>query len=106
MSVDNRQIPTTERLALALEQAGAPPYMIERARNGYYDDYTSPLAGPIMQLVADARAEGLSRIAERAADGEFDGTREESDAWAHSPEGQATFRQVFGRGSADNGQGE
>lgn len=102
----SRQVPTTERLALALEAAGAPPYMVKRARSGYYDDYRSPLAGPIMQLVADAKAAGLVDIATRAAHGEFDGTREEADAWAHSAEGQATFSQFFGRGPIDNGQGE
>lgn len=101
-----QQVPTTERLALALEAAGAPPYMVQRARQGYYDDYKSPLAGPIMQLVADATAERLPEIATRAADGEFDGTREEADEWARSAEGQETFRKFFGHGPTDNGQGE
>lgn len=101
-----RQMPTTERLALALEQAGAPPYMVQRAREGYYDDYRSPLAGPIMQLVADAKTERLWDIATRAANGEFDGTREEAEEWAWSAEGQETFRRFFGSGPTYNGQGE
>ncbi len=36
----------------------------------------------------------LRQLAQRVLDGEFDATREESDAWAASPEGQETFRQL------------
>ena len=89
-------IPTTERLAQALTQAGAPAHMIEQAQAGYYDDYESPLAMNITALVGDARAAGLDGIAARAADGEFDATKAESDAWAASPEGQETFRSLLG----------
>ena len=88
--------PTTERLALALEEAGAPASMVRKARAGHYDDYQSNLAMPIAQLVVDARRAGLSDIARRAADGDFDATKEESDAWAASPDGQEAFRQFFG----------
>jgi hypothetical protein len=73
--------PTTERLATALEAAGAPPGMVDRARAGYYDDFKSELATPCIQLVADLRAAGLDELAARAIDGEFDGTPEESAAW-------------------------
>ena len=72
---------TTEKLAEALRQAGAPEAMINRARNGYYDDYESPLVAPITQLVQDARGQGIPEIAERAIAGEFDGTPEEGAAW-------------------------
>jgi hypothetical protein len=85
-------IPTTERLACALEAAGAPQDMIARARGGFYDDFKSDLATPIVQLVQDAHAIGLKDIAQRAMKGEFDATKEESDAWAQSPEGEAAFR--------------
>lgn len=88
--------PTTEKLARALTFAGAPTAMIERARAGYYDDYKSPQAFPIMELVKDAEAAGLTAIAEAAKDGAFDATEEESDAWAASPEGRATFRELLG----------
>lgn len=90
------ETPTTERLAVELVKAGAPPAMIERARAGYYDDYKSELAMPISQLVADARAAGLPIIAERASAGEFDASQAESQAWAMSPEGQAVFRELLG----------
>lgn len=90
------ETPTTERLAVELVKAGAPPLMIEKARAGYYDDYKSELAMPITQLVIDARAAGLPIIAERASAGEFDASNAESDAWARSPEGQALFRELLG----------
>lgn len=47
--------------------------MEKRAREGYYGDFTSPLAFPMLQLVEDCRAKGYIRIAERAMNGEFDG---------------------------------
>ena len=87
------RIPTSEKLAQALEAAGAPPEMIEKARAFYYDDYKSELAMPTVQLVIDAKAHNLNVIVERAIDGDFDGTKEESDAWAKSPDGQETFAQ-------------
>lgn len=87
--------PTTERLAEALKAAGAPPDMISRASEGYYDDFKSPLAMPEMQLRLDALALGLDSIAEGVLRGEWDATREESDAWAASPDGQATFRDLL-----------
>jgi hypothetical protein len=73
--------PTKERLAEALEQAGAPQHMVEKARSGYYDDFESPLAMPIRELVSDAVACGHRDIARRAKHGEFDATEAESDAW-------------------------
>lgn len=87
---------TTEKLALALEAEGAPPEMIVSARDGYYHDFLSPLAMPETQLLADARAHGLARIAQGVLDGEWDATKEESDAWAKSPDGQATMRDLLG----------
>ena len=50
--------------------------MAEKASEGYYGDFTSPLATPIMQLVADLNAIGTKEakaLARRAMDGEFDG---------------------------------
>ena len=87
--------PTTERLAQALEQSGAPASMIEAARAGYYDDFKSPLAMPEMQLLHDARAAGLESIAQGVMRGEWDATKEESDDWARSPEGQAVFQELL-----------
>jgi hypothetical protein len=98
---------TTVKLAKALgEVSGVPKDMIQRAIDGYYHDYLSPLTFPEMQLVNDLRELAsapatprnsrplLREMAQRVIDGEFDASKEESDAWAASPEGQETFRQL------------
>lgn len=74
---------TKVRLAEHLKAHNAPEEMIRKAIDGYYDDYESPLATPIIQLVLDCRKEGgeLLKIASLAKDGEYDGTREEAEAW-------------------------
>lgn len=79
---------TTERLAQALEAANAPKAMVTAARAGCYDDFQSESPTPIMDLVRDAKAAGLHGIARRAMDGDFDATREESEAWAASQTGE------------------
>lgn len=77
-----------EKLAQALEETyrntdQCPPlgHMIQKARDGYYSDYDSPLALPCIQLVKDLDALGLTELKTRAMNGEFDATKEESDAW-------------------------
>jgi hypothetical protein len=77
------QLPTTERLARALEAANDPALapMIERARAGHYDDFKSQLDAPITALVRDLRAAGHLELAQRARDGEFDSTPAEGAAW-------------------------
>lgn len=94
-------IPTTERLARALEEKLDLPLpglrdMIRKARDGYYDDFKSPIAMPCLQLYSDLQALGLGEMAARAANGEWDATKEESDAWAASPDGQAAIRAITG----------
>ena len=106
---------TTAKLARALRELGTlavPPAMIRRAEAGYYHDYLSPLALPEMALVnelgalANHPATGRTTVAlallglrQRVIDGEFDASPAESDAWAASPEGQATFAELT-RGKA------
>lgn len=98
---------TTVKLARALaEIPGVPRDMIQRAIEGYYHDFMSPLAMPEHQLVADLRELAslpatprdsrprLRDMAQRVIDGEFDASSEESEEWARSPEGQETFRQL------------
>lgn len=100
---------TTAKLARALaEIPGMPKWMITKAVDGFYHDYLSPLAMPELQLVADLRSMArhpstkkdarplLKDLAQRVIDGEFDATKAESDEWAASPEGQATFRELMG----------
>ena len=88
--------PTSEKLAQALEAAGAPAYMVSLAREDHYHDFRSPLGLPETQLLADAREHGLTGIAEGVMEGRWDATKAESDAWAASPEGQAVFRELLG----------
>ena len=90
-----QRVPTTEKLAKALEQASAPAKMIERARSGYYDDYKSELAFPIRQLVEDAMRHELYDIAERAKNGDFDAQKWEGDEWMSGPEGQAILKELL-----------
>lgn len=80
-------------LADELEKANLHE-MAKKAREGYYHDYLSPLDFPCLQLDKDLAAAGTpaaSALRDRHHQGEFDATREESDAWASSPEGQAAF---------------
>jgi hypothetical protein len=98
---------TTVKLAEALSAIpGVPREMIEKAVSGHYHDYLSPLTFPEIQLVADLRELAslpatpaasrplLRDMAQRVIDGDFDASKAESDAWAASPEGQDTFRQL------------
>lgn len=90
---------TRQRLAAAIREAATEPRherLAKRAEEGYYDDFLSPLATPITQLVRDAAQMGLHGIAERARSGEFDGTREEADAWFLSAEGREAARDLEG----------
>lgn len=105
-------IPTKLRLAAALREAAsqaqshnAAKYeeFAQRAETGEFDDYGSAYLCPITQLHSELRAEGFTKFAARVANGEFDATKEESDAWAASPEGQEAarmlspeLRQIFG----------
>lgn len=67
--------------------------MAARAEAGYYSDFGSPLATPCIQLAHDLRAVGADAVLARHMNGDFDATREESDAWAESPEGQEAMSQ-------------
>lgn len=85
---------TSERLARALEEHGAPSFMIVAARAGAYGDFTSQSATPETDLYQQAQKYGLTMIAEGVLRGEWDATKEESDAWAASPDGQETLRML------------
>ena len=75
---------TTEKLANDLKEVKAPQWMIENALSGYYDDYKSHVAMPIVQLVNDCHKNGLESIANKAKNGDYDATKEESDEWYES----------------------
>lgn len=87
--------PTKLRLARVLREAGLES-MAAAAERGRYDDYQSESATPCVDLVNHLKAAGAHELARRAMDGEWDATREESDAWAASPDGQAAFAELIG----------
>lgn len=90
-----------DKLAAALREVDLPE-MADKAAEGYYHDFLSPLDLPELALVGalGAVAKNHPKMAEilllrgRVIDGEFDATKEESDAWAKSPEGQEAFRKL------------
>ena len=93
--------PTSDRLARHLEAEGLPADMVEKARQGYYDDFKSPLAMPQMQLLTDLRAHGRDDLTPAVIDGEWDSTPEESKEWAESFEGRSTMAELGPRLAKD-----
>jgi len=85
---------STEKLVRALIEAGASRQLLARARLDEFNDYRSPHPFPQRELLKAARAENLDSIAEGVINGEFDGTQEESEMWAASPDGQEAFREL------------
>jgi len=81
---------TKIKLCEDLKSHDAPDWMIRYAIDGHYDDYESDIATPIMQLVEDCermakrypdKYSKLTEISTKAKNGEYDGTKEESEAW-------------------------
>jgi hypothetical protein len=73
-------VKTKERLAAVLREAGLLD-MALKAADGAYDDFESDSAMPIRNLVRDLEAAGRPDLAQRAKLGEWDGTKEEAEAW-------------------------
>lgn len=71
---------TSEKLAQELHAVGLFE-MEAKAREGYYDDFRSPLDTPIIQLVNDLRAKGANSLADRAMSGAFDASKAEATEW-------------------------
>jgi hypothetical protein len=91
---------TKDKLAAELERAGLH-LMAAKAREGWYHDFLSPLDFPEMQLDHDLAIAGTPAalaLRERHHNGEFDASIEESDAWAESPDGQATINKLMPKG--------
>lgn len=88
--------PTKIRLAreLRLSAGDDPAHAAEyeafaaRAETGEFDDYADTYVCPITQLHAELMAHGFTEFAARVAEGEFDASPEESEAWAKTPAGQ------------------
>lgn len=86
---------TKERLAQALHAAGL--FQLEkRARAGAFDDFESPSATPIVDLVVALRAAGREDLAQQAIEGRWDATKAEADEWAESLEGKQALRELGG----------
>lgn len=114
---EREPVATKERLARALYDVLEPGEvflneLVERARAGYYDDYESPLAMPLRQLVQDVQllveqgrldGEAARAFGERVIEGEFDGTKAESDAWMER-EGGALLSSAFLEEDAADGR--
>ncbi len=95
---------TYDYLAQELDKVGLTE-MAARAREAYYHDFLSPLALPEMQLERDLheavsatlaagdkeRAFAIELLRQAHMQGEFDASKEESDEWAASSEGQEAF---------------
>lgn len=75
--------PTRLRLAQAIESLNDPNLepLVTRARLGWYSDFSSPLATPKVRLAKELKNAGHAALASAVIDGEFDDTKEESDAW-------------------------
>lgn len=98
-------IRTKEILAQALH-AAALFDLERRARAGEFDDFESPSATPINDLVGALRAvsdakpddkdlrDRTMKLALRAMEGEWDGSPEEAEEWMQSPEGRAAVAEL------------
>jgi hypothetical protein len=87
---------TKDKLAAELENAGLYA-MALKARGGYYHDFLSPLPTPCLQLVTDLAKIGTPMaltIRQRAMNGDFDASVEESEDWAAGPDGQQALSQL------------
>jgi hypothetical protein len=94
---------TYQVLAAELAMLGLTE-MAEEAEKGTYHDYLSPFPTPELRLVRDLavvatkfpeKATEIMALRRRVIDGDFDASKEESDEWAKSPEGQETFSKLL-----------
>ena len=85
------------------------PTLAQRAREGHFDDFFAPaeiadgleilrlyreLEGKA-QVVGKADRRKVREVMEAVKAGEFDATKEESDRWAASKDGQETMRMLL-----------
>jgi hypothetical protein len=85
--------------------------MARRAREGHFDDYFAPAEvadgmeilrlynelGSKEQVVRKSERPRVRAVIEAVKTGEFDATKEESDRWAASKDGQETFAALLRR---------
>lgn len=96
-------IRTRDKLAAELRKAAAMASpdnaakyeaLAKRAERGEFDDYASTYVFPITQLHDELLGAGFTKFAARVASGEFDATKEESDEWWRSKEGQEAAKHL------------
>ena len=63
-----------------------------RAASGEFDDFATVHVCGTTALYQELLRLGFTKFAARVADGEFDASSEESDAWANSPEGREAMK--------------
>lgn len=85
---------STDLLVKDLLELNAPSEIISKAKSNQYHDYKSDSATPILDLVNDCRKAGLSEIAEKAKQGVYNATKEESDEWVKSEDGQGAINSL------------
>lgn len=89
-----------DRLAAELRKIGLEE-MAVKAESGYYHDYLSPLNMPELQLSMDlveatmTGNKNANELRMRHHNGEFDATKEESDAFMETPEGQELLKRLL-----------
>lgn len=66
----------------------------ERAERGEFTDYADTHACPITTAYQLATEYGLTTIAARLANGDFDASKEESDEWMKSSSGQELAKEL------------
>jgi hypothetical protein len=94
---------TKDKLAEALRKVGLDK-LAEAAAGGYYHDFLSPLDLPELTLVNDLtisaggpKREEILALRRDVIEGKFDASKEESDEWMQSPEGQEAYRRLVNR---------
>lgn len=85
---------STDLLVKDLLELNAPSEIISKAKSNQYHDYKSDSATPIFDLVNDCIKAGLSEIAEKAKQGVYNATKEESDEWVKSEDGQGAINSL------------
>ena len=100
--------PTKQRLAHALRDVAAKSAshaqtyeaLAVRALTGEFDDYSDVhICGPTA-LHGELMKAGLTKFAQRVANGEFDASHDESEAWARAQTDPETIRIMEAMGIA------
>lgn len=65
------------------------------AESGYFNDYFGDCDNPQAELISAFKYAGLDALIPNVLDGKYDGTKEESDEWMRSDEGQEVYRQLI-----------